>query len=207
MRKFLILVLAAMALAAQKVWDGTRWVARAFSGAPTPPSTDIEDVMDAVQARAAAPVTPSQPAASEAVTPSAAPKPAAAAQVVELDSVLARGRLAVRFVDATFTLEPEEAVLAECDDVLKAWLLSLNASEMMAVHRAGAHRVAAHLAGKRPIEGLPEIATDAEYRHVMGQAARMTPERRADIAEWNATLDEAFAEMTADPAFELRAGI
>lgn len=204
-RLALMLVLAAMALAAQKVWDGTKWVARAFSGMPTPPATDVEDVMDAVQARASAPVTPSQPAV-ESVTPSAAPKPAPS-RVVELDPVLARGKLAFRFVDATFTLEPEENVLAECDDVLKGWLLSLNAAEMMAIHRAGAHKTAAHLAGKRLIEGLPEIATAAEYQHVMGQAARMTPKRRAEIQEWNATFDAAIDEMTSDPAYELRAGI
>ncbi|GJD81467.1 MULTISPECIES: hypothetical protein [Methylobacteriaceae] len=204
-RLALMLVLAAMALAAQKVWDGTRWIARAMSGMPTPPATDVEDVMDAAQARASAPVTPSQPAA-ESVTPSAAPAPAPA-RIVELDPVLARGKLALRFVDCTFSLEPEENVLAECDDVLKAWLLSLNAAEMMAIHRAGAHRTAAHLVGKRLIEGLPEIATDAEYRHVMGKAARMTPRMRAEIREWNATLDAAIEEMVEDPAYELRAGI
>jgi hypothetical protein len=157
-------------------------------------------------------VTPSQatPPTRDGVTPAPAPgpKPAPApAKVVELDPVLARGRLAVRFVDATFTLEPEEAILADCDPILKSWLLSLNASEMMEIHRSGPHKVAAHLAGKRLLEGLPEIATEAEYAHWMGQAARITPERRAHMEEWDRTMDAAFAEMTADPAYELKCGI
>ena len=210
--QFFALVMAAMAAMAQKVWDGTRWVARAFSGIPTPAGMEIEDAMDTVAARAAAPVTPSQPAqpARDGVTPAPAPAPApnpSPAKVVELDPVLARGKLAYRFVDATFTLEPEENILKECDDVLRAWLLSLNAQEMMAIHRAGAHRTAAHLAGKRFIEDLPEIATDAEFRHTMGQAARMTQQRRDEIAEWNATLAAAIDEMVSDPAYELKCGI
>jgi hypothetical protein len=207
--KLIALVLAAMAIAAQKVWDGTRWVARALSGMPTPPSTGIADAFDELT-QATAPVTPSAPAAESAVTPSApapssvaAPVAAASAQVVELDPVLARGRLAARFAECTFSLEPEGDVLAECDDVLKAWLLSLNAMEMMAVHRAGAHKVAAHLAGKRLLEDLPEIATDAEFRHYMGQAARITPQRRAEIREF----DAAFEDLINDEGYELKCGI
>jgi len=202
------LVLAAMAIAAQKVWDGTKWISRSLSGMPTPPSTGIQDAFDDLT-EATAPVTPSAPAAESTVTPSApAPKAetapvAKAAQIVELDPVLARGRLAARFVECTFSLEPEENILAECDDVLRAWLLSLNAQEMMAVHRAGAHRVAAHLAGKRLIEELPEIATDAEYRHYMGQAARITPQRRAEIREF----DAAFEDLINDEGYELKCGI
>lgn len=57
------------------------------------------------------------------------------------------------------------------------------------------------------LEGLPEIATEAEYRHVMGQAARMTPAMRADIREWNHTLDEAIADMIADPAYVPKCGV
>lgn len=210
--KIAALILAVMAAAAQKVWDGTKWVARSFFGPPEPAGAGIEEALDDV-ARSLAPVTASQPAA-ESVTPSAsAPKPAPAAApakgaaVIELDPVLARGKLAVQFVDATFTLEPEEGILNEADEVLRAWLLSLNAAEMMTIHRAGAHRVAAHLAGKRLLEGLPEIATEAEYRHVLGQAARMTPERRADMAEWGRTMDEAFEDLISDPGFELKCGI
>lgn len=74
---------------------------------------------------------------------------------------------------------------------------------MMAVHRAGAHRVAAHLAGKRLLDDLPEIATEQEYRHYMGQAARITPQRRAEIAEF----DAAFEDLIADPEFELKCGV
>lgn len=206
--KLLALVMAAMAVSAQRVWDGTKWVARTFFGPPVPAGEAIEEAFDDVS-RALRPVTPSQPAA-ESVTPSApapAATPARAAQVVELDPVLARGRLAHRFVDATFSLEPEEDILAECDEVLKAWLLSLNAQEMMAIHRADAHRVAAHLAGKRPLEGLPEIATEAEYRHVMGQAARITPATRVNIKEWNYTFDQAIEDMIADPNYELKCGV
>ncbi|AWV14986.1 hypothetical protein A3862_05235 [Methylobacterium sp. XJLW] len=206
------LVLAAMAAAAQKVWDGSRWVARAFSGIPTPAGAEFEDAFDGVAARAAAPVTPSQSAqpARDTVTPAPAPTPKPVptpAKIVELDPVLARGRLAVRFVDATFMLEPEEAILKECDPILRSWLLSLNAAEMMEIHRSGPHKVAAHLAGKRLLEGLPEIATESEFAHWMGQAARITPERRANMEEWDRTMDAAFAEMTADPAYELKCGI
>lgn len=204
----LALIIATMALAAQKMWDGTRWVARTLSGMPTPSSTGVEDALDDI-AYEAAPVTPSAPAAESTVTPSApAPKAetapvAKAAQIVELDPVLARGRLAARFVECTFSLEPEENILAECDDVLRAWLLSLNAQEMMAVHCAGAHRVAAHLAGKRLLEGVPEIATVQEYRHYMGQAARITPQRRAEIAEF----DAAFEDLINDEGYELNCGV
>lgn len=206
--KLASLVLAVMAAAARKVWDGTRWVARSFFGPPVGAGAGIEEALDDV-AHSLRPVTASQPAA-ESVTlsaPNPAPAPAAApakvAQIVELDPVLGRGRLAHRFCDATFSLEPEEKILAECDEVLNAWLLSLNAQEMMIIHRAGAHRVAAHLTGKRLLEGLPEIATEAEYRHVMGQAARMSPERRADIAEF----DAAFDDLINDPAYEFRCSI
>ncbi len=210
--QFFALVLAAMAAAAQKVWDGTKWIARSFSGIPTPQGAEFEDAFDGVASRAAAPVTPSQAAqpARDGVTPAPAPapKPAPApAKIVELDPVLTRGRLAVRFVDATFTLEPEEAILKECDPILKSWLLSLTAAEMMEIHRSGPHKVAAHLAGKRLLDGLPEIATEAEYAHWMGQAARITPERRAHMEEWDRTMDAAFADIIADPAFELKCGI
>lgn len=213
--QFFALVLAAMAAAAQKVWDGTKWIAKAFSGVPTPAGAEFEDAFDGVAARAAAPVTPSQAAqpaqpVRDGVTPAPAPapKPAPApAKVIELDPVLARGKLAVRFVDATFTLEPEEAILADCDPILKSWLFSLNAAEMMEIHRSGPHKVAAHLAGKGLLEGLPEIATEAEYAHWMGQAARITPERRAHMEEWGRTMDAAFAEMTADPDYKLKCGI
>lgn len=206
------LVMAVMAAMAQKVWDGTRWVAKAFSGIPTPAGAEFEDAFNGVAAQAAKPVTLSQAAqpTRDGVTPAPAPapKPAPApAKVVELDPVLARGRLAVRFVDATFTLEPEEAILADCDPILKSWLLSLNAAEMMEIHWSGPHKVDAHLAGKRLLEGLPEIATEAEYAHWMGQAARITPERRANMAEWDLTMDAAFADIIADPAFELKCGI
>lgn len=217
MRKFgrlLAITLAIMAAATQKIWDGARWVARSAFGPPTPAGLEIEDAFDDVS-RALTPVTPSQPAPAESVTPSTAPKPAPApaaapakaAQVVELDPVLARGRLAHRFVDATFSLEPEDDILAEADEVLRAWLLSLNAAEMMAIHRSGVHRVAAHLTGKRLLEGLPEIATEAEYRHFMGKAARVTPEMRADMAEWDRTMDQAYEDMVADPAFVPKCGV
>lgn len=210
--QFFALVMAAMAAAAQKIWDGTRWVARAFSGIPTPAGMEVEDAFEGVAAQAAKPVTPSQAnqPSRDGVTPAPAPAPkpvSAPAKIVELDPVLARGRLAVRFVDATFTLEPEEAILKDCDPILRSWLLSLNAFEMMEIHRSGPHKVAAHLAGKRLLEGLPEIATEAEYAHWMGQAARITPERRAHMEEWDRTMDAAFAEMTADPNYELKCGI
>lgn len=216
MRKFaklLALVLAAMAVSAQKFWDGAKWVARAAFGPPVPAGVEVEEAFDDV-AQALRPVTPSQPAPAESVTPSApkpAPAPAAApakaAQIVELDPVLARGKLAMRFADATFSLEPEDTILQQADEVLRAWLLSLNASELMAIHRSGAHKVAAHLAGKRPLEGLPEIATEAEYHHVMRQATRMTPERRADIKEWNYTFDQAIEDMVSDSAYVPKCGV
>ncbi len=217
MRKFaklLALVMAVMAASAQRVWDGTKWIARAAFGPPVPAGAGIEEAFDDV-AQALRPVTPSQPSA-ESVTPSApAPKPAPApaaapakvAQVVELDPVLARGKLAHRFAHATFSLEPEESILKEADEVLRAWLLTLNAMELMTVHRSGAHRVAAHLAGKRLLEGLPEIATAAEFTHFMGRAARMTPERRADMAEWDRTMDQAYEDMIADPAYVPKCGV
>ncbi len=210
--KMLAATLAAMLAVPKYVLESGKWVLKSLFAPPIPEGAEVEDAMDAVAVKASAPVTPSQAAqpTRDGVTPSPTPDPAPTplpAKIVELDPVLARGKLAYRFVDATFTLEPEENILKECDDVLRAWLLSLNAQEMMAIHRAGAHRTAAHLAGKRLIEDLPEIATDAEFRHTMGQAARMTQQRRDEIAEWNATLAAAIDEMVSDPAYELKCGI
>lgn len=207
--RLLALAIAAMLAVPRAVWDGTKWTFKAMFAPPVGAHAEVEDVMDAVAARAAAPVAPSAPVLESGTPPDPVQGPApeaapvAKAALYEFDPVLARGRLAARFVEATFTLEAEGDILAEADDVLRAWLLSLNAAEMMAVHRAGAHRVAAHLAGKRLLDDLPEIATEQEYRHYMGQAARITPQRRAEIAEF----DAAFEDLIADPEFELKCGV
>ncbi len=186
-------------------------VAKAFSGIPTPAGASSRTPSNGVAAQAAKPVTLSQAAqpTRDVVTPAPAPprSPLPPAKVVELDPVLARGRLAVRFVDATFTLEPEEAILADCDPILKSWLLSLNAAEMMEIHRSGPHKVAAHLAGKRLLEGLPRSRRRQNMRTGWVRPARITPERRANMAEWDLTIDAAFADIIADPAFELKCGI
>ncbi len=213
-RLALMLVLAAMALAAQKVWDGTRWIARAMSGMPTPPSTGIEDALDDL-ADAARPVTASQPArdtvtpSGQASAPEVAPKPApvpASAQVVELDPILAKGKVAHAFACALAMLD-EEPSTDGLDEAEIAWLNSLNASEMMTVYRAGPMRTGAHMAGIKPVEGLPLCPTLAEYRHILGQAARISPRQRAEIQEYNDTLDAAFQEMIDDPGFELKRGV
>ncbi|MCG5244844.1 hypothetical protein [Methylorubrum extorquens] len=211
-RLALMLVIAAMALAAQKVWDGTKWVARAFSGMPTPPSTGIEDALDDL-ADAARPVTPSQPArdtiSAYAPAPEVAPKSApvtASAQVVELDPILAKGKAAHAFACALATLD-EVPSTDGLDEAETAWLNSLNASEMMMVYRAGPMRTGAHMAGIEPLRSLPLCPTLAEYRHILGQAARISPRQRAEIQEYNETLDAAFQEMIEDPGFELKRGV
>lgn len=209
MRKFarlLALVMAAMAVSAQKVWDGTKWISRAAFGPPVPAGEAIEEAFDDV-AQALSPVTPSQPAVAESVTPSApAPTPMPApAKVVEIDPVLAKGRAAHAFAHAMLTAD--EPSTAGLDDAAAAWLNSLNASELMKIHQYGAHRVGSHMAGLRPIEGLPLCPSMAEYRHALGAAARITPAQRADIKEWQETMDRAFEEMIEDPAYELKCGI
>ncbi|MGU3541415.1 hypothetical protein [Methylobacterium sp. A52T] len=207
------LILLVMAAMAQKIWDGTRWVAKAFSGIPTPAGVEVEDAMDAVAAKAAAPVTPSQPA-RDTVTPApapapkteATPKPTATAQVVELDPVLARGRIAHQYAHAMGTLDGEPSTEG-LDEAAAAWLLSLNSSELMHIWRASPLQVGAHMAGIRPHEGLPLCPTMAEYKHALGNAARITPRQREEIWEWVETMDAAFADMIDDPAFKLKCGI
>jgi hypothetical protein len=212
--KLIALVLAAMAIAAQKVWDGTKWISRSLSGMPTPPSTGIADAFDDLT-QATAPVTPSAPAA-ESVTPSAAPAlapkaevapvAAASADVIELDPVLAKGKAAHAFATALGT-QDEEPSTEGLNEAEAAWLNSLNHHEMMTIYRAGPLRTGAHMAGIRPIEGLPLCPTLAEYRHVLGSAAQITPRAREEIREWQETLDAAFEDMLADPAYELKCGI
>ncbi|MFF9551163.1 MULTISPECIES: hypothetical protein [Methylobacterium] len=211
--KLAALVMAVMAALAQKVWDGTKWVAKAFSGIPTPAGLEVEDAMDAVAARAAAPVTPSResrdtvtPAPAPAPKPETAPKAAATAQVVELDPVLAKGKIAYAYACSLTTLdgEPSTAGLNEAE---AAWLASLNTSEMMHIWRGGPLQAGAHMAGIKTIPGLPLCPTLSEYRHILGSAAQVTPRQREEIAEYNATLDRAFADMIEDPAFELKCGI
>ena len=65
----------------------------------------------------------------------------------------------------------------------------------------------AHMLGIKAIPGLPLCPTLAEYRHVLGSAARITPRQREEIAEYNETLDAAFDEMINSPNFELKHGI
>lgn len=207
------LVMAVMAAMAQKVWDGTRWVAKAFSGIPTPQGVEFEDAFEGVAARAAAPVTPSResrdtvtPTPAPAPKPEAAPKAAATAQVVELDPVLVRGRIAHAYAHAMATLDGEPSTEG-LDEAAAAWLHSLNTSELMHIWRASPLQVGAHMAGIRPMDGLPLCPTMAEYKHALGNAAQITPRQREEIREWQETLDRAFADMIDDPAFELKCGI
>jgi hypothetical protein len=209
----LALVIAAMAAAAQRVWDGTKWVARALSGMPTPPSTAIEDAFDDV-VQGTRPVTPSAPT-GESVTPSApapapqakaAPVAVASAEVIELDPVLVKGKIAHAFACALAT-QDEEPSTNGLHEGEAAWLNSLNHLEMMHIYRAGPMRVGAHMAGIRPIEGLPLCPTEAEYRHALGSGAQITPRAREEIREWQETLDQAFEDMISDPAYELKCGV
>jgi hypothetical protein len=215
MRKFarlLAATLAAMLAVPKAVWDGSKWVMKALFAPPEPAGLAIEDAFEGVAAQAAAPVTPSQPAARDTVTPApapkpeAAPKPAATAQVVELDPVLAKGKIAYAYACALTTLD-EEPSTAGLNEAEAAWLSSLNTAEMMHIWRGGPMQAGAHMLGIKTIPGLPLCPTLAEYRHVLGSAARITPRQREEIAEYNATLDRAFADMIDDPAFELKCGI
>lgn len=213
--KYAALVLAAMAAATQAVWVGTKWTVKALFAPPQPQGLEVEDAMDAVAARAAAPVTPSQNP-RDGVTPAPAPKPVAAPKaaaaaladcdVIELDPILAKGKAAHDFACALTTLDGEPPTKG-LDEAALAWLSSLNTMEMMHIWRAGPMRVGAHMAGIKPIEGLPLCPTLAEYRHILGQAAQITPRQRADIAEYNEVLDQAFDEMINSPGFELKCGI
>lgn len=210
----LALVIAAMAHAAQKVWDGTKWVARALSGVPTPPSSALEEAFDDVVADAR-PVTPAAPAAESTMTPSApAPTPKAEAaaaalalaDVVELDPILAKGKVAHAFACALAT-QDEEPSTEGLDEAEAAWLNSLNHYEMMHIYRAGPMRAGAHMASIRSIEGLPLCPTIAEYRHALAGAAQITPRQREDVREWQETLDQTFQDMISDPTYELKCGV
>lgn len=216
MRQFarlLAAVVAAMAAATNAVWDGTKWTMKALFAPLTPQGIEVEDAFEDVAARAAAPVTPSQPN-RDTVTPTPAPapkpeaalKPAATAQVVELDPVLAKGKIAYAYACSLTTLdgEPSTAGLNEAE---AAWLASLNTSEMMHIWRGGPLQAGAHMAGIKTIPGLPLCPTLAEYKHILGSAAQITPRQREEIAEYNETMDRAFADMIEDPAFELKCGI
>ncbi|MDH2309167.1 hypothetical protein [Methylobacterium brachiatum] len=213
-----ILAFAAMAAATKAVWDGTKWVFKGLFGPPTPQGIEVEDAMDAVAARAAAPVTPSQGAqpARDTVTTAPAPKSEAAPKapaakladcdVIELDPALAKGRIAYAYACSLTTLD-EEPSTEGLNEAEAAWLSSLNTAEMMHIWRAGPMRAGAHMAGLRPIEGLPLCPSLAEYRHILGSAAQITPRQREEIAEYNATMDEAFNDMINDPNFQLKCGI
>lgn len=206
-----LLALAAMAAATQAVWDGSKWVMRSLFAPPTPAGVEVEDAMDAVAARAAAPVTVSQNARdtvtpAPAPKPEATPKPAATEKVVELDPIPTRGRIAHDYALAMGTLDGEPSTEG-LDEAAAAWLHSLNTSELLHVWRNSPLQVGAHMAGIRPIEGLPLCPSMAEYRHALGNAARITPRQRDEIREWEQTMDHAFADMVADPAFELKCGI
>lgn len=216
MRRFarlLAAVVAAMAAATQAVWNGSKWVMRSLFAPPQPAGIEVEDAMDAVAAKASAPVTPSRespdtvtPTPAPAPKPEAAPKPAATAQVVELDPVLAKGKIAYAYAHSMGTLDGEPSTEG-LDEAAAAWLHSLNTAELLQVWRSSPLQVGAHMAGIRPLEGLPLCPTMAEYKHTLGNAARITPRQREEIAEYNETLDRAFADMIDDPAFELKCGI
>jgi len=211
-----ILAFAAMAAATRAVWDGSKWVMKALFAPPEPAGLAIEDAFEGVAAQAAKPVTPSQATqpARDTVTPAAAPapktepvaKPAATAQVVELDPVLARGRIAHQYAHAMATLDGEPSTEG-LDEAAAAWLHSLNTSELMHIWRASPLLVGAHMAGIRPIEGLPLCPTMAEYKHALGNAAQITPRQREEVRKWQETMDRAFADMIDDPKFELKCGI
>ncbi|MGC5781746.1 hypothetical protein [Methylobacterium sp. NFXW15] len=209
--KLALLAFAAMAAATKAVWDGSKWVMKSLFAPPEPAGMAMEDAFEDVAARAAAPVTPSQNA-RDTVTPAPAPKPeaalkpAATAQVVELDPVLAKGKIAYTYACALTTLD-EEPSSAGLNEAEAAWLSSLNTAEMMHIWRGGPMQAGAHMLGIKAIPGLPLCPTLAEYRHVLGSAARITPRQREEIAEYNETLDAAFDEMINSPTFELKHGI
>jgi hypothetical protein len=211
-----LLAFAAMAAATKAVWDGSKWVFKGLSGPPTPQGIEVEDAFENVAARAAAPVTPSQgaqpsrdgvtPATAPAPKPETASQPAATAQVVEFDPVLAKGKIAHAYAHAMGTLDGEPSVEG-LDEAAAAWLLSLNSSELMHIWHASPLQVGAHMSGIRPLDGLPLCPTMAEYRHALGNAAQITPRQREEVREWQETMDAAFADMIDDPAFELKCGI
>jgi len=218
MRKFarlLAAVVAAMAAATQAVWNGSKWVMRSLFAPPTPQGIEVEDAFESVAAQAAKPVTPSQ-LSRDGVTPAPAPKPEvapkpaapalASCDVIELDPVLAKGKIAYAYACSLTTLD-EEPSTAGLNEAESAWLSSLNTAEMMHIWRGGPMQAGAHMLGIKAIPGLPLCPTLSEYRHILGSAAQVTPRQREEIAEYNATLDQAFEDMISDPGFQLKQGI
>lgn len=159
-------------------------------------------------------MSPSQPN-RDGVTPAPAPKPEAAPRaaaplascdVIELDPVLAKGRIAYAYACSLTTLDQEPSTEG-LNEAEAAWLSSLNTSEMMHIWRGGPMQAGAHMAGIKTIPGLPLCPSLSEYKHIVGQAAQFTPRQREEIREYQETLDEAFRDMIDDPAYELKCGI
>ncbi len=126
--------------------------------------------------------------------------------MVELDPVLARGRIAHQYAHAMATLDGEPSTEG-LDEAVAAWLHSLNTAELLQVWRSSPLQVGAHMAGIRPLEGLPLCPT-------MGRVQARPCKRRADhppakeeVREWQETLDAAFEDMINDPGFQLKCGI
>lgn len=193
LRFFALALALAVTFTTKVVWEGGKWVARSVRDSLRPPvgaNAGLEDAFDDIAAKAeqataqAAPVAP----AESPVTAQPAPAP------IPLDPILSKGRIAERFVHDMLTVD-QEPTTAGLDEAASAWLNSLNASEMMRLDQHGAHRIGAHMAGLRLIEGVPLTPTMAEYRSALSAAAQITPEQRANAAEHEETVRRVIEEL------------
>lgn len=195
LRAFAIALATALTFTTKLVWEGGKWIARSVRDSFRPPvgaGAHVEDALDAIATKAdSATAAVSVPAAESAVTAKALPAP------IPLDPILERGRIAERFAHAMLTVD-DEPTTEGLDEAASAWLNSLNASELLKLDQHGAHRIGSHMAGLRPIEGLPLTPTMTEYRSALCAAAQVTPEQRAHVREHEETLRRVIDELIAE---------
>jgi hypothetical protein len=147
-RRYLALVLAAMASIPKAVWGGTRWTLKAMFALPVGTGGEIEEAFEDV-AQAAAPT----PAASAPDTVQAAHAVRKASVAEAADTVLDWGRTARAYALSRLSDAPEPR-LSGLDESAELWLRSLSHDECRRVLDFDAKRVADHILGAHPILGL-----------------------------------------------------
>ncbi|MCJ2015579.1 hypothetical protein [Methylobacterium sp. J-076] len=133
MRRFMMMVMAALALAPALVWDGCRWtwrVARAVLGAPAPDVSEALAEADAVEAPAA-----------------------------ELSGDEETGLAALGLIAPFAGEEPTVELPAHQEHYVR----SLTVAERMKMASKTADRIGRHLRGVDTIPGLPVVPTLAQH--------------------------------------------
>jgi hypothetical protein len=141
---------AAMLAVPRAVFEGGRWVLRAMFAPPTPAGLEVEEAMDAVRAAAAPTPAPSASAADTIPTADAVRK---ASLAEAADAVREWGRLARAYATSRLSADPEPD-LRSLDEGAESWLRSLTDAECQRLLDFSNQRVADHMLGAHPIQGL-----------------------------------------------------